>query len=194
MLTEFHISRGSTRISRHWSRPSRHVWAIISYMDTLYTCHDEDSITPSYFITFGDVSCIIWVSTHTCVLYDSFGGVFRVDLAWRGTFIALWRIFSRYEGLVIPWRYLLIIPWAHLRDPSTFWGPSPPFHEVVPLGGASHWYLVCMGGYYVMFWGRLITFPSERWARRESQPPSLWDVPLSWGFYVHMASFDYVLT
>jgi hypothetical protein len=89
-----HSSQGNTCIPRHLSHPLRHIWAIITYIDILCTCHIEYSRVPSYFFTFGDVSCMIKGSNHMCVIYDSRGGVFRVDLTWRGTFLALWMILS----------------------------------------------------------------------------------------------------
>ena len=103
-LRQYQNCWGTICILRHWSHPPRKISVIIAYIYIIYTCHIGDYKYPSFFITFGDVTCIIWGPTKTCVNYENHGDDFGDDLIWRDIFLSLWSIFSWFDGLVIFWR------------------------------------------------------------------------------------------
>ena len=175
LLRKCHNSRGSTHIPRHWSHPLRHFWATFASthatLEILELC--------SSFTIFGGVFHVIWGLTHTCGVYDSHVGVLGDDMTWIWTFLALWSTFSWCEGLAMPWRLLLMIPWAHYEEAIHFWGHSPCFCELVPLGGEECWRFSFLGGYFTFFWGLHITLSLEHCSRGANWPHFMWDLPLS---------------
>ena len=162
-------------------------------MDILYTCHIGILECSSSFTTFGGISHDLRANPHVWGLWHPcgcFGWWF--DLEMHLPFLV--------ENLCLTWGIDHSLETTFDDSLSTLWGGHPLLRSFSTFSwGHSTWKRGTLEHCLLSRLLHLVLRPPHHTffgmcARRESQPHSLWDVPLAWGFYLHVASFDYVLT